>query len=226
MAEGGWQMSVGQQDESGPQGGVPQQYTAPPGYPGAPQPYPYRYPYPAPPKPPLRHVAATRLFASGTLIGYVLIIVFGFLTFSYVTPKASGDRSMITGWGEWGHQGRELPLHHGAHAIIVPGVLPPLLVLLPVGLMAVLILCNIARRPLAIISILFAIVASLIALGLTMAPDDVVIVFDSASNDYLDAHYDFSTGPAAWLSAAMCIMITLCCIGGIAFGRTGNPRAH
>ncbi|OHU81187.1 hypothetical protein BKN37_27240 [Mycobacterium talmoniae] len=194
-----------------------------PGYPGASQPYPYPYPYPAQggyrvPQPPLQNVTATRFFAAGTLTGFVLIIISGFLTFTYVTPKASGDNSMISGWGEWTHQGEDLPLHHGASAMIVPGVLLPLLILLPTVLMAIIILCNIARRPLSIVSTLFAVVASLLALGLTMAPDDVVIVFDSSSNDYIDKHYDFSTGPSAWLSAAMCILITVCCIGGIIFG--------
>ncbi len=73
------------------------QYPGGYGVPGA---YPGAYgaaPFTPPPKPPLRHVALTRTFAACTMLAWLLIGVFGFLTFATVTANDGGD-STFNGW--------------------------------------------------------------------------------------------------------------------------------
>ncbi|MGC4935366.1 hypothetical protein ACLQ3C_16985 [Gordonia sp. DT30] len=208
-----------------------QQYPLPQGVPPAGQPwggvgYPGGYgmpgaygaaPYVPAPKPPLRHVALTRTFAACTMLAWLLIMLFGFLTFATVTRIGAGD-STFSGWGHWTSQGEGLPLIGGAEAVIFPGVLLPLLILFPTLLSSILILCNVARRGFAVVNMVFGIIGAGVATAAVVDPSLVVATFDDRSSQYVDAHYTFSAGPSAILNVVLGVAVVLLAIGGIIWG--------
>jgi hypothetical protein len=199
------------------------QYPANPAHPypayGAPGPYPGQPPYgPPATKPPLRHVALTRSLAGASIVVYLMIAVFGFLTFATVTRNGESEGSTFNGWAHWTSQGEGLPLTDGSHAVIFPGVLLPLLILFPTALSSILIMCNVGRRPFAAVTILFGVIATAVATLAVVNPSVVVGTFDDSSATFIDANYSFSPGPSAILNVVIGIVIVMLAIGVIAFG--------
>ena len=193
------------------------QYPGGYGVPGA---YPGAYgaaPFTPPPKPPLRHVALTRTFAACTMLAWLLIGVFGFLTFATVTANDGGD-STFNGWAHWTSQGEGLPLMGGSHAVVFPGVLLPLLILFPTLLSSILILCNVARRGFSAVNVVFGVIGAGVATVAVVDPSAVVGTFDNDSSQYVDAHYTFSAGPSAILNVVLGVVVVLLGIGGIIWG--------
>lgn len=213
-----------------PYPGTPGQPYPPAGFPPPAAPYPPQGGYPPHfavgqpvPAPPLRNVGLTRALGALTLIAWPAVIAFGFLTFTVITPKASGDDSTVSGWGRWTKLGEAIELRANSDVFVMPGVLPAVLILFPTLFCAIFILCNIGRRPMAIINAVFAFVAAIPSLWLVLDPSDVVFIFNSRSTVVLDTAYDYATGPAAILTLLACVAVLIGSIVGAIVG--GKPRA-
>ncbi|GAB10937.1 hypothetical protein GOARA_063_01360 [Gordonia araii NBRC 100433] len=203
-----------------PQQPYPQQQFVRPAYP---PPYPPQSFAPAP-KPPLKNVGLTRVLGAIPIIGWFAIIVGGFTTFTTVVANSTGASSTINGFGRWTHQGEGLPLRFGASAMTLGGVYPTLLVLLPVLILAILIVCNVGRRPIAIINTVVAILAALLALTFILRPDFTTITFNERSGRYIDANYTFSAGPSAYFTLVVCLVIVAASVAvAIVGGRAKVP---
>ncbi|MFW0789770.1 hypothetical protein [Gordonia sp. CPCC 205333] len=187
---------------------------------------PYQVAYPAPPTRPAGpppNAIATRILAGLTPVCFILIIMFGTLTFTTITPHASGDESTANGWGVWTHQGTGLELYNEAYALVLPGVLPSLLILGLPTLLAILVMFNVGRRPLFILTAAFAVFACSAALWLVLNPSDLVVTLGTDSSGYIDSHYDVSTGPSAILVLLACVVVLASSSVGAVLSRRAAP---
>ncbi|MEZ5209981.1 hypothetical protein [Gordonia sp. (in: high G+C Gram-positive bacteria)] len=202
-----------------PQGSAPASQTYPQA--GTPAPYPAYAPQFAPMKRPKLNTGLTRILGGLTIVAWLLVIAFGFLNFTLITPHASGVASTADGWGRWTHQGPALELYDGASASLLMVAIIPVILLVPTLLGAVFILCNVGRRAFFIVDAVFAALATA-AIGYFVArPDDTTLVSDTRSNDYIMSHYDFATGAGGYLILVTCILVIIMSIAGAVLARTG-----
>lgn len=166
------------------------------------------------PNPVPRNTALTRSLGSLTGIVWVALIGLGYLTFTVITPRETGEESTASGWGTWTHQGAGLELHENSSAVMLKVVLVPLVILVPTLLGALFILLNLGRRAWFIVNAVFAVLATAAIAYFVANPDNTTLVFDPDSNDYIMSNYDFAAGSGAYLILIGCVAVVVVSIIG------------
>jgi hypothetical protein len=163
-------------------------------------------------------VGATRTLGAMAMVGSLLLIAYGWLTWASFAPKWGGPTTKVNGWGDVTSQGEATDLPIGAVGMpYVPAFIP--LFVIPVLVLGLLVLCNIGRLGNSIAILVLAILHLLFAIACLALPS-VCILFDIESDSGLfEATHNFSTGPGAILATLTMLAIVGTSIAGIVLGR-------
>ena len=168
-------------------------------------------------------VGLTRAFGAAALVGALLMVAYGWLTWASFEPKmSSGPRASVNGWGQVFEAGEPVDLGSGASGAPYAGVFLPLFVL-PVAVLGLLILCNIGRFGNSIAVFVLSVLHLLLAIIFLAAPS-ICILFESGfESEVFEATNNFSTGPGAVLATLTLLLVTGTSLAGIMLGRRKEP---
>ena len=168
-------------------------------------------------------VGLTRAFGAAALVGALLMVAYGWLTWASFEPKmSSGPRASVNGWGQVFEAGEPVDLGSGASGAPYAGVFLPLFVL-PVAVLGLLILCNIGRFGNSIAVFVLSVLHLLLAIICLAAPSICILFETDIESEVFEATNNFSTGPGAVLATLTLLVVTATSLAGIVLGRR---RAH
>jgi hypothetical protein len=163
-------------------------------------------------------VVTTRILGAVALVGALLLIAYGWLTWASFEPKGGGTKQSVTGWGDVVVDGQTVELPAGANGAPYAVVFIPVFVI-PVVILALLVVCNIGRFGNSIAILVLSILHLLMAIVFLLAPS-ICILFDyELDSELFEATNNFSTGPGAILATLTLVVITGTSIAGIVLGR-------
>lgn len=202
-----------------PQYGVPQyevpQYEAPQ-Y-GVPQ-----YGYPAPPptgSPVPGAVTVTRSLGVGAVVGALLLIAYGWLTYASFEPKGPGvGKSSVNGWGQVFFDGDQMDLPTGANGSPYAAIYIPIFVV-PVVILGLLVACNVGRFGNSITIFVLATLHFLLSLAFLAAPNMCILFDDDVAAEVFEAANTFSNGPGAISTTITLLAVAGTSLAGIILGR-------
>ena len=168
-------------------------------------------------------VGLTRAFGAAALVGALLIVVYGWLTWASFEPKtSSGPRASVNGWGQVFEAGEPVDLGSGASGAPYAGVFLPLFVL-TVAVLGLLILCNIGRFGNSIAVFVLSVLHLLLAIIFLAAPSICILFESDIESEVFEATNNFSTGPGAVLATLTLLLVTGTSLAGIVLGRRKEP---
>ena len=168
-------------------------------------------------------VGLTRAFGAAALVGALLMVAYGWLTWASFEPKmSSGPRASVNGWGQVFEAGESVDLGSGASGAPYAGVFLPLFVL-PVAVLGLLILCNIGRFGNSIAVFVLSVLHLLLAIIFLAAPSICILFESDIESEVFEATNNFSTGPGAVLATLTLLLVTGTSLAGIVLGRRKEP---
>ncbi|MCK0516916.1 hypothetical protein [Williamsia sp. DF01-3] len=168
-------------------------------------------------------VGLTRAFGAAALVGALLMVAYGWLTWASFEPKmSSGPRASVNGWGQVFEAGESVDLGSGASGAPYAGVFLPLFVL-PVAVLGLLILCNIGRFGNSIAVFVLSVLHLLLAIIFLAAPSICILFESDIESEVFEATNNFSTGPGAVLATLTLLLVTGTSLAGIMLGRRKEP---
>lgn len=168
-------------------------------------------------------VGLTRAFGAAALVGALLMVAYGWLTWASFEPKmSSGPRASVNGWGQVFEAGEPVDLGSGASGAPYAGVFLPLFVL-PVAVLGLLILCNIGRFGNSIAVFVLSVLHLLLAIIFLAAPSICILFESDIESEVFEATNNFSTGPGAVLATLTLLLVTGTSLAGIVLGRRKEP---
>ena len=168
-------------------------------------------------------VGLTRAFGAAALVGALLMVAYGWLTWASFEPKtSSGPRASVNGWGQVFEAGESVDLGSGASGAPYAGVFLPLFVL-PVAILGLLVLCNIGRFGNSIAIFVLSVLHLLLAIIFLAAPSICILFESDFESEVFEATNNFSTGPGAVLATLTLLVVTGTSLAGIVFGRRTAP---
>lgn len=168
-------------------------------------------------------VGLTRAFGAAALIGALLMVAYGWLTWASFESKTSGGpRASVNGWGQVFQAGESVDLGAGASGTPYAAVFLPLFVL-PVAVLGLLIVCNIGRFGNSIAVFVLSVLHLLLAIIFLAAPSICILFESDIESEVFEATNDFSTGPGAVLATLTLLVITGTSLAGIVLGRRRAP---
>lgn len=164
-------------------------------------------------------VAATRALGAVALVGALLFIAYGWLTWASFEPKyTDAEKVSVNGWGQVFQGGSQLIMDPGTTGTPYAAFFIPFLVL-PVAILALLVMFNIGRFGNSIAILVLSVFHLLVALAFLAVPS-TCILFDSEDDSVLfEGLNDFSTGPGTILATMTLVVMTGTSIAGIVLGR-------
>jgi hypothetical protein len=188
-------------------GGAPQ-FGRPPQFPGAQLSW----------EPKQASVGITRILGAVALVGALIMVAYGWLTWASFEAKGGGPEQSVTGWGDVVTGGESVELPAGASGAPYAAVFIPLFVI-PVIVLGLLVVCNIGRFGNSIAILVLSALHLLLAIIFLAAPS-ICILFDSdLDSELFEATNNFSTGPGAVMATLTLAVITGTSIAGIVLGR-------
>ncbi|CAM3075524.1 hypothetical protein DFJ75_4102 [Williamsia muralis] len=168
-------------------------------------------------------VGLTRAFGAAALVGALLMVAYGWLTWASFEPKTSnGPRASVNGWGQVFEAGEPVDLGSGASGAPYAGVFLPLFVL-PVAILGLLVLCNIGRFGNSIAVFVLSVLHLLLAIIFLAAPSICILFESDFESEVFEATNDFTTGPGAVLATLTLLVVTGTSLAGIVLGRKRAP---
>lgn len=168
-------------------------------------------------------VGVTRAFGAAALVGALLMVAYGWLTWASFEPKtSSGPRASVNGWGQVFEAGESVDLGSGASGAPYAGVFLPLFVL-PVAILGLLVLCNIGRFGNSIAIFVLSVLHLLLAIIFLAAPSICILFESDFESEVFEATNNFSTGPGAVLATLTLLVVTGTSLAGIVLGRRRAP---
>ena len=168
-------------------------------------------------------VGLTRAFGAAALVGALLMVAYGWLTWASFEPKtSSGPRASVNGWGQVFEAGEPVDLGSGASGAPYAGVFLPLFVL-PVAVLGLLVLCNIGRFGNSIAVFVLSVLHLLLAIIFLAAPSICILFESDIESEVFEATNNFSTGPGAVLATLTLLVVTGTSLAGIVLGRKRAP---
>ena len=168
-------------------------------------------------------VGLTRAFGAAALVGALLMVAYGWLTWASFDPKMSSvPRASVNGWGQVFEAGESVDLGSGASGAPYAGVFLPLFVL-PVAVLGLLILCNIGRFGNSIAVFVLSVLHLLLAIIFLAAPSICILFESDIESEVFEATNNFSTGPGAVLATLTLLLVTGTSLAGIVLGRRKEP---
>lgn len=193
------------------------QFTPYPYIPPAPQ---YGYPAQTPVGAPLPGaLAATRSLGAAALVGALLLIAYGWLTFaSFETKGGDTFTSTVNGWGQVFVDGDQINLPTGASGSPYIGVFIPVFVI-PVVILGLLVTCNIGRFGNSIAIFVLAVLHFLLSLLFLAVPSMCILFDDDLDADIFESTNAFTTGPGAIATTVTLLVLAGTSLTGIILGR-------
>ncbi|PXW27782.1 UNVERIFIED_CONTAM: hypothetical protein DES50_11378 [Williamsia faeni] len=190
-------------------------------------PYPHHYPVPefsVSDHSPAVHlqpaaVGATRILGAVAMVGALLFIAYGWLTWASFEPRYTEAPTIsVNGWGQVFQNGSQISMDPGTTGTPFAATFIPFFVL-PVFVLALLIVCNIGRFGNSIAILVLAVLHLILALAFLLVPSTCVIFDDDEDSVLFEGLNDFSTGPGAILAAVTLLIVVGTSITGIILGR-------
>lgn len=193
------------------------QFTPYPWGPPAPQ---YGYPPQAAVGAPLPGaLAATRALGAVALVGALLLIAYGWLTFaSFETKGGDTITSTVNGWGQVFVDGDQINLPTGSNGSPYIGVFIPVFVI-PVVILGLLVMCNIGRFGNSIAIFVLAVLHFLLSLIFLAVPSMCILFEADVDAEVFESTNDFTTGPGAILTTITLLVVAGTSLAGIILGR-------
>ncbi|HEY9316016.1 hypothetical protein [Williamsia sp.] len=164
-------------------------------------------------------VGATRILGAVTLVGALLFIAYGWLTWASFDPRYTEAPTVsVNGWGQVFQNGSQITLDAGTAGTPFATTFIPFFAL-PVAILAVLIICNIGRFGNAIAILVLAVLHLILALSYLAVPSTCIIFDDDEDSVLFEGLNDFSTGPGAILATMTLLIVVGTSITGIILGR-------
>ena len=168
-------------------------------------------------------VGLTRASGAAALVGALLMVAFGWLTWASFESKTSGGPgASVNDWGQVFQGGESVDLGSGATGAPYAAVFLPLFVL-PVAVLGLLVLCNTGRFGNSIAIFVLSVLHLLLAIIFLAAPSICVLFESDIESEIFEATNNFSTGPGAVLATLTLLVVTGTSLAGIVLGRNRAP---
>jgi hypothetical protein len=164
-------------------------------------------------------VGATRILGAVALVGALLFVAYGWLTWASFDPRYTEAPTVsVNGWGQVFQDGSQITMDAGTAGTPFATTFIPFFAL-PVAILAVLIICNIGRFGNAIAILVLAVLHLILALSYLAVPSTCIIFDDDEDSVLFEGLNDFSTGPGAILATVTLLIVAGTSITGIILGR-------